>query len=63
LRAALPTLALFAGVPRHSHRPDDCVDALPSAQTICSCESLSSLPAAAAAPNTPQVEVMCQPRL
>jgi hypothetical protein len=61
LRAALPTLMLLAGQPRHSHRPDDCVDALPSAQTMRPSSSPISLPAAVAAPNTPQLEVMCQP--
>src|SRR5260370_36972140 len=33
LRAALPTLTLLAGQPRHSHSPPDCVDAFPSAHT------------------------------
>ena len=33
LRAALPTLTLLAGQPRHSHRPADWVEALPSAHT------------------------------
>ena len=61
LRAALPTLTLLAGQPRHSQRPADCVDALPSAHTTWSASRPSSLAAPAAEPNTPQVEVMCQP--
>src|SRR5437660_12663603 len=61
LRAALPTLTLLAGQPRHSQRPADWVAAVPSAHTIGCTPSPSSLPAAAAEANTPQVEVMCQP--
>jgi hypothetical protein len=61
LRAALPTLTLLAGQPRHSHRPADCVDALPSAHTTWFGFSRKSFAAPAAEPNTPQVEVMCQP--
>src|SRR5262245_66075363 len=34
LRPALPTLMLFAGQPRHSHSPEDCVDAFPSAEAM-----------------------------
>src|ERR1700689_3801623 len=63
LRAALPTLRLFAGVPKHSHRPADCVAALPSAHAIWRSSSAANFPAPAAAPNTPQVEVICQPLL
>ena len=38
-----------------------CVAASPNAQTICFVVSPSNLAVAAAAPNTPVVEVMCQP--
>jgi len=62
LRAALPTLMLFDIEPRLSTRPPACTEALPSAQAIRVASSPSSVPIAAAAPNTPQVEVMCQPR-
>ena len=41
--------------------PAACVAASPKAQTICFVVSPSSLPIAAAAPNTPVVDVMCQP--
>ena len=61
LRAALPTLTLLAGQPRHSHRPADCVAALPRLQTTWFSFKPSSFAAPAAAPKTPQVEVMCQP--
>jgi hypothetical protein len=50
-------------VPRHSHKPAACVAALPSAHIICCGLSAKSLPLPAAAPNTPQVAVMCQPLL
>ena len=43
LRAALPTLTLLAGQPRHSHRPADWVEALPRAHTIWFSFSPSSL--------------------
>ena len=54
-------LTLLAGMPRHSQRPADCVDAMPSAETSWRSFKPSSLPLSAAAPNTPQVDVMCQP--
>src|SRR5260370_40352732 len=61
LRAALPMLTLLAGQPRHSHRPADCVAALPKGQTTWFSFNPSSFAAPAAEPKTPQVEEMCQP--
>ena len=61
LRAAPPTLTLLAMVPRASTRPEDCTAAVPSAWSIRSGPIPSIAPTPAAAPNTPQVEVMCQP--
>jgi len=62
LRAEFPTPTLLLIVPRFSTRPEDWVAAAPSAHAIRAASSPSSLPAAAAAPSTPQVAVMCQPR-
>ena len=61
-RAASPTLTLFAMVPRLSISPHAWVAPRPIARTIRSASSASSLPTAVAAPITPQVLVMCQPR-
>ena len=61
-RAALPTPTFFAAVGRFSTRPADWLAAMPSACQVCSAERPSSFAQPAAAPNTPQVAVMCQPR-
>ena len=61
-RAEAPTPMLLAMVPSVSTSPDDCAEALPIAQTMRSASNRSTFAAAAAAPNTPQVDVMCQPR-
>ena len=60
--AQLPTPMLLAMLPSVSTSPEDCADALPNAQSVCSASRPSTRAQAAAAPNTPQVEVMCQPR-
>ncbi len=62
LRGALPTLTLFAMLPSVSIRPQAWLAAMPSAQVVRSASRRSSLATAAAAPITPQVLVMCQPR-
>ena len=62
LREALPILTLLDMVPRVSTKPEACAEAEPKAQTNCCVLKPSNLPVAIAAPNTPQVEVMCQPR-
>ena len=59
--AALPGWKLLQCVPNISRNPDDCVPAMPSAHVICCSSRPSSLPQAAADPNTPAVPVMCQP--
>ena len=61
LLAARPGLKLLFIEPKDSRKPTGCEAARPSAQTICCSFRPSSLPAAAAAPNTPAVPVMCQP--
>jgi hypothetical protein len=60
--AARPGWKLFVIVPNISRRPEDCVAARPSAQRIRCSESPIAFPTAAAAPKTPVVPVMCQPR-
>jgi hypothetical protein len=62
LRAALPTLTFLAALGRFSTMPADWLAAIPIALEIRSAGSASNLAQAAAAPNTPQVEVICQPR-
>jgi hypothetical protein len=61
LRAALPTLTLLDMVPRDSTSPPAWQAAEPRAQQSCVFVSPKTLPMAMADPNTPQVEVMCQP--
>ena len=61
LLAARPGLKLLFIDPNNSRNPTGCEAASPSAQTICCALRSRSFPAAAAAPNTPQVPVMCQP--
>jgi hypothetical protein len=62
LRALLPTLTLLAMLPSVSTSPHACADALPSAHLMRKAGNPSMAPAPAAAPKTPQVEVMCHPR-
>ena len=59
---ARPGWKLFVIEPNISRKPTGCAAAKPNAQTICCSLSPSSLPHAAAAPKTPAVPVMCQPR-
>ena len=59
--AARPGCRLLAMLPNISRNPDACVAASPSAQTVCVSSSCNKRALAAAAPNTPAVEVMCQP--
>ena len=61
LLAARPGLKLLFIEPNDSRKPTGCEAARPSAQIICCSLRPSSLPTAAAAPNTPAVPVMCQP--
>ncbi len=56
-----PGWKLFVMVPNISFKPTGCAAASPNAQIIRCSSSPSSLPTAAAAPNTPVVPVMCQP--
>ena len=60
--AARPGWKLLVIDPNISRRPTGWVAASPSAHTICCSVSPKALPHAAAAPKTPAVPVMCQPR-
>jgi len=59
--AAFAGCIAFAWLPNTSRTPAANVPAMPIAVFISSASSPSTLPAPAAAPNTPAVPVMCQP--
>jgi hypothetical protein len=58
----LPTLTFFAALGRFSMIPADWLAAMPSAWLVRAASRPRSFALAAAAPKTPQVEVICQPR-
>ena len=60
-RRVAHVVALAHAAEHRRVRPAAWVAAMPSAHVICCSSSSSSLPHAAAAPNTPHVAVMCQP--